>query len=103
MTFVCFFGFEFTSNLSPITGLTVFVLSSFGMVAPVQGGIGAWHFMVIGTLMVYLPNTPDIENQAGSFALVVHGAQTVMIILLGAISVMILPFINGKRVKKQEA
>ena len=36
--------------------------STFGMVAPVQGGIGAWHFMVISALMLYLPHTPEMES-----------------------------------------
>jgi uncharacterized protein (TIRG00374 family) len=101
MTYLCFFAFEFTSGLAPIAGLTVFVLSSIGMVLPVQGGMGAWHFFVIGTLMVYLPNVPNIETQAASFAFVVHGAQTSMIIVLGAISVILLPFFNEKKRKLQ--
>lgn len=98
MTYICFFSFGFTSNLPALAGLTVFVMGSFGMVAPVQGGIGAWHFMVIGTLLIYLPNTPDVEKLSKSFALVVHGSQTAMIIILGALSVIALPFVNRKKV-----
>lgn len=97
MTYICFFSFGFTSNLPALAGLTVFVMGSFGMVAPVQGGIGAWHFMVIGTLLIYLPNTPDIEKLSKSFALVVHGSQTAMIIILGALSVIALPFVNRNK------
>ena len=52
MLYVCFFCFKFASGLGPLVGLTVFVLSSYGMVAPVQGGVGAWHFMVIAALMI---------------------------------------------------
>ncbi len=99
MTYICFFSFGFTSNLPAIAGLTVFVMGSFGMVAPVQGGIGAWHFMVIGTLLVYLPEVTNIETMSKSFALVVHGAQTAMIIILGAASVIALPIANRKQVK----
>ncbi len=97
MIYVCFFAFGFTSNLPAIAGLTVFVMGSLGMVAPVQGGIGAWHFMVIGTLMIYLPNVANIKNLAGSFALVVHGSQTLMIIVMGTLSVIALPFVNRKK------
>ncbi len=97
MIYVCFFAFGFTSNLPAIAGLTVFVMGSLGMVAPVQGGIGAWHFMVIGTLMIYLPNIVNIKNLAGSFALVVHGSQTLMIIVMGTLSVIALPFVNRKK------
>ncbi|MRT91676.1 lysylphosphatidylglycerol synthase transmembrane domain-containing protein [Ancylomarina sp. 16SWW S1-10-2] len=100
MTYICFFSFGFTSNLPALAGLTVFVMGSFGMVAPVQGGIGAWHFMVIATLLIYLPDTPNIEKLSRSFALVVHGSQTAMIIILGALSVIILPFVNRKNIIK---
>ncbi|PKQ65871.1 hypothetical protein BZG02_02385 [Labilibaculum filiforme] len=99
MTYICFFSFGFTSNLPAIAGLTVFVMGSFGMVAPVQGGIGAWHFMVIGTLLVYLPEVTNIETMSKSFALVVHGAQTAMIIILGALSVILLPIANRNHTK----
>lgn len=99
MTYICFFSFGFTSHLPAIAGLTVFVMGSFGMVAPVQGGIGAWHFMVIGTLLVYLPGVANIETMSKSFALVVHGAQTAMIIILGSLSVIALPIANRKQTK----
>ncbi|HKJ79935.1 MAG TPA: lysylphosphatidylglycerol synthase transmembrane domain-containing protein, partial [Prolixibacteraceae bacterium] len=38
MLYVVFFAFDFTDHLGLIAGLTTFVLASFGMVAPVQGG-----------------------------------------------------------------
>ncbi|RUT79292.1 lysylphosphatidylglycerol synthase transmembrane domain-containing protein [Ancylomarina longa] len=98
MTYICFFSFGFTSNLPALAGLTVFVMGSFGMVAPVQGGIGAWHFMVIGTLLIYLPGISNIESLSRSFALVVHGAQTGMIIILGALSVIALPLVNKNNI-----
>ncbi len=97
MTYVCFFSFGFTSNLPALAGLTVFVMGSFGMVAPVQGGIGAWHFMVIATLLIYLPDTPDVETLSRSFALIVHGSQTTMIIIVGALSVIALPIVNRRK------
>lgn len=68
------------------------MIGSYGMVAPVQGGIGAWHFMVIGTLVVLGINDQD----ARSFALIVHAAQTVMIVVLGFISTALLPVVNRK-------
>jgi len=103
MTYICFFSFGFTSNLPALAGLTVFVMSAFGMVAPVQGGFGAWHFMVIGTLLVYLPGVANIENLSKSFALVVHGAQTAMIIIVGALSVIALPIANRNQIVKNKA
>ena len=103
MTYICFFSFGFTSNLPAIAGLTVFVMGSFGMVAPVQGGFGAWHFMVIGTLLVYLPNVANIESLSKSFALVVHSAQTAMIIIVGALAVIALPIVNRNTPLEKQA
>jgi len=92
MLYAIFFAFEFTSDLNPIAGLTTFVLASFGMVAPVQGGIGAWHFMAKEALSLY-----GVANENGIiFAFVAHTSMTVMIILIGIISLLILPFINRR-------
>lgn len=92
MLYSVFFAFDFTSNLNPIAGLTTFVLASFGMVAPVQGGIGAWHFMAKEALSLY-----GVANENGIiFAFVAHSSMTGMIIIIGIISILILPFINSR-------
>jgi len=92
MLYVIFFAFDFTKDLSPIAGLTTFVLASFGMVAPVQGGIGAWHFMAKEALSLY-----GVANENGIiFAFVAHTSMTVMIIFIGIISLLVLPFINRR-------
>ena len=46
MTYVCFFSIEATRMLNLIDGLYTMVIGGFGMVAPVQGGIGAYHYIV---------------------------------------------------------
>lgn len=99
MLYVCFFCFDFTSGLNPLVGLTVFVLSSYGMVAPVQGGIGAWHFMVVAALMLYLPNTLEIESLSKTFALLTHGTMTLLYIVLGVLCLLYLPVYNARRKK----
>ena len=92
MLYAIFFAFDFTKELNPIAGLTTFVLASFGMVAPVQGGIGAWHFMAVEALTLY-----GVAYENGViFAFVAHTSSTVMIILVGIISMLILPFINRR-------
>jgi len=92
MLYVVFFSFDFTSHLSAIAGLTTFVLASFGMVAPVQGGIGAWHFMTIESLALY-----GIAKSDGTvFALLAHSSMTGMLIILGLLALMVLPFINRR-------
>lgn len=93
MFYLCFFAFDFTENLSMLCGLSAFIMGSLGIIAPVQGGLGAWHFMVIGTLVVY----GVAEDQAGSFALLVHGSQTIMLIVVGTIALAALAFFNKKK------
>jgi len=99
MLYCVFFSFEFTSHLTPLAGLTIFVLGSFGMIAPVQGGIGAWHFMVIEGLALY-----GIDKADGKvFALVAHGSTTIMLIVFGLVSLLVLPFINERNDRKEKA
>jgi len=92
MTYCVFFSFGFTSHLPALAGLTVFVLGSFGMVAPVQGGIGPWHFMVIEGLVLYGVSRADGQV----YALVAHGSMTILVIILGLISLVVLPFVNER-------
>ncbi|NCB06801.1 MAG: flippase-like domain-containing protein [Bacteroidia bacterium] len=98
MLYVTFFAFGFTKHLNPIAGLTTFVLASFGMVAPVQGGIGAWHFMAIEALLLY-----GVARENGViFAFVSHTSTTAMIIILGIISLLVLPFINRRNISPEK-
>ncbi len=92
MIYVCFFGFPFTKDLGLGAGLSVFVLGNLGMVAPVQGGTGPWHFMVISSLIFFGVQAP----QAAAFALLVHGSINGMIIVLGLFSLIVLPIYNKK-------
>lgn len=92
MLYSVFFSFGFTSHLTPLAGLTIFVLGSFGMVAPVQGGIGAWHFMIIEGLALY-----GIGKDDGTvFALLAHGSTTITLIVFGLIALLVLPFVNER-------
>jgi len=98
MLYAIFFAFDFTSMLNPVAGLTTFVFASFGMVAPVQGGIGAWHFMAIEALTLY-----GVANENSViFAFVAHASMTVMIIVIGLISMLVLPFINRREDIEEE-
>ncbi|MBE9469537.1 MAG: flippase-like domain-containing protein [Bacteroidetes bacterium] len=90
MMYVCFFSIPEISHFSILAGLTAFVMGSYAMVAPVQGGIGAWHFMVIAALMSYGVD----GNTAKVFALVCHGSMTAMLIVVGFISLIALPLVN---------
>lgn len=92
MMYVCFFAFPYTNHLAPLAGLSVFVFGTLGMLAPVQGGIGPWHFMVITALKAYGVSL----DEAGIFALVVHGALNAMIVVAGFFSILAVPLLNKK-------
>jgi uncharacterized protein (TIRG00374 family) len=98
MIYVAFFSFEDTSHLGVGAGLTILVTGSLGMMLPVQGGLGTWHAMVIATLAIYGVS----HDMAAIFALLVHGAQTLMIIVMGLLALIILPLTN-RRVNRHEA
>lgn len=93
MFYLCFFAFDYTENLSMLCGLSAFVMGSLGIIAPVQGGLGAWHVLVIGTLVIY----GVFEDQACSFALLVHGSQTLMLISVGILAMLLMFYFNKKK------
>ncbi len=88
--YICFYAFDFTKPLGAIVGLTVFAMSNIGIAVPVQGGIGAWHFMVISSLVAF----GIAYEQASAFAGVVFIIQSVWIILLGVFSMIALPYVK---------
>ena len=77
--YICIFAFDWMSHVTLIQALVLFVLGSIGMTVPVQGGIGPWHAAVIFGMMFY----GFTQEQAGAFALVAHGSQMIVTILLG--------------------
>ena len=86
MTYVCFFALPATSSLGIGAGLFVTVLGGIGMTAPVQGGIGVYHLLVMQGLVLY-----GLSGEDGiAFATLVHTTQTLMLIGLGFISMIIL-------------
>lgn len=69
-----------TAHLSGMAAFLILVMGSYGMVAPVQGGIGAYHFMVKITLVTIYALS---EQASMTAALVLHTSQTLHVILLG--------------------
>lgn len=98
MTYLCFFSLKGTSGLSVADGFTILVMGSVGIVAPVPGGIGAYHFIVITTLSVLFLVEPAT---ATSFAYISHTSQGVLICILALWAVIMLFLRNRK--KKHDA
>ncbi|HAP02097.1 MAG TPA: hypothetical protein DCQ93_09260 [Bacteroidetes bacterium] len=93
MSYLCFFCFDFTASFSFLKGVTAMVFGGIGFVVPVQGGIGAYHYIVRETMMVYGLS----EEQGLSFATLCHGAQIGGIIVFGALCFVLLPVFNRKK------
>ncbi|NVO31501.1 lysylphosphatidylglycerol synthase transmembrane domain-containing protein [Hymenobacter lapidiphilus] len=82
MDYLAFFAFPETYDLGMRAGLAVLTFGALGMAAPVAGGIGPFHVMVQSVLLAY-----GISKEAGiAYALVVHGSQTLLVVLMGGIS-----------------
>ena len=93
MIYVAFFSYDKTAGLSLLVALSVLAIGSLGMVAPVQGGIGAYHYCVQVTLLAY-----GLTAENGlSFAFIIHTAQILLIIIVGVISLFLLPVFAKRR------
>ena len=88
------FFFDFTSHLGPTQALLVFIMGSLSLVVPVQGGLGAWHAMVILTLGFYGIGT----TEAFSFAMVHWLIQEGFVLLLGLYALVVVAFRKDKSV-----
>jgi len=91
--YVTFYCFSFTFDLGVLAGLVLFVAGSVAVVVPTPNGAGPWHFAIISMMIIYGVNAAD----AGIFALIVHGIQTFLLILLGIYATAVLPIINKKQ------
>lgn len=79
-------AFSFTSALSLVAVLVMFVLSSIGMGIPTNGGLGSWHIGIIFGLALYGVGSfspSHFDPQASAFAMLVWGVQTLLLIVLG--------------------
>jgi uncharacterized membrane protein YbhN (UPF0104 family) len=93
MDYLAFFCFPETYNLGMSAALAVLTFGAFGMAAPVAGGIGPFHVMVQATLLAY-----GVSMEAGiAYALVVHGAQTLLVVLMGGISFLVSMASSGRQ------
>lgn len=62
----------------------IFILSSISMAVPSNGGIGPWQWAVMLGLMLYAGSIPGLTREyALTFANLVMGAQTLMLIIQG--------------------
>lgn len=94
--YLCFFCFDFSSELSLQAGLLLFVAGSIAVVVPTPNGAGPWHFAVISIMVIYGLSAAD----ASLFALIVHSTQTLLVALLGIYGIAMLQIKNCITTKK---
>lgn len=88
--YITFYCFQFTEQLSFLAALVMFVGGTFAVIVPTPNGAGSWHFAIITMMMLYGVNATD----AGVFALIVHGIQTLLVIVLGIYGWLHLSLVN---------
>ena len=95
--YLCFFCFDFSSDLSVAAALLLFVGGSIAVVVPTTNGAGPWHYVIISIMVLYGIS----ETDAGVFALIVHGTQTLLVAVLGIYGIVSLRFrgVNQRKIK----
>jgi uncharacterized protein (TIRG00374 family) len=92
MTWLVVFIIPATSHLTLSDAIFLLVIGGLGMAAPVQSGLGAFHWIISrGLLLVYLIPLED----GLAYALISHTSQMILIALAGSVSMIIL--ISGIR------
>ena len=90
--YLCFFCFGFSSDLSLLAGLLLFVAGSVAVVVPTPNGAGPWHFAIISIMVLYGVSSTN----ASVFALIVHSTQTLLVAVLGLYALVMLQFRKTK-------
>ncbi|BAV95336.1 lysylphosphatidylglycerol synthase transmembrane domain-containing protein [Ichthyobacterium seriolicida] len=86
MTFLMFFSIPSTSHLGMGDGLFILLVGSLGMIIPVPGGIGSFHYIV--TIALY---SLKIEYNTGLlFATITHSTHTLLAIISGTFAIITL-------------
>ncbi len=83
MTWVVVFSLESTSYLSFGDSLFILVIGSIAMSAPVQGGMGAFHYFV--SRGIAFVEGVSIED-ASAYAILTHESQLLLGLLLGGLA-----------------
>lgn len=98
MTYLVCLSFEATSHFSPIEGLFMLVIGGIGMIIPMPGGIGSFHLVnILALTSIFNLSQAD----AAIYATLSHEPQTLMIILMGTVSLVMLS-ISKRKIKNQK-
>ena len=85
MMYFVMMAFPETENLGLQAALTIFVIGGIAMAIPLPGGAGSFHVLVsTGLILLY----GLAQDKSIAFTFIFHGWQTLIIILVGAISLL---------------
>ncbi|MSQ78511.1 MAG: flippase-like domain-containing protein [Flavobacteriaceae bacterium] len=95
MMYCCLKGMDATNQLGIMACATVFALGCVGIVIPAPAaGAGTYHYFIILALSMY-----DIPREdALAYATLVHGAQMILLIGLGAVSSVMVLLVQRKKI-----
>lgn len=103
--YLAFFAFPATAAVVRDHGivavLVCFVLSSLSMGVPSNGGIGPYQWAIMFGLSMYAAGIPELTHEyAASFANLVMGCQTLLLIILGIITFIVLSLDKKHNLKR---
>lgn len=96
MTWLPFYMLAETSHLGLVEAITLLGIATLGVVAPVPGGIGTYHFIAITLLSGFYGIS---EQVAGSFAAINHGSQMIFYLITGVLAYVVMFFFDSYSVK----
>jgi len=96
MTWLPFYMLPETSHLGLVESITLLGIATLGVVAPVPGGIGTYHFIAITLLSGFYGIS---EQVAGSFAAINHGSQMIFYLITGIVAYIVMFFFDSHSVK----
>ena len=94
MTWLPFYMLAETSNLGVVEAVTLLGIATLGVVAPVPGGIGTYHFIAITLLSGFYGIS---EQVAGSFAAINHGSQMIFYLITGVLAYVVMFFFDKRK------
>lgn len=94
MTWLPFYILPETSHLGLVEAITLLGIATLGVVAPVPGGIGTYHFIAITLLSGFYGIS---EQVAGSFAAINHGSQMIFYLITGILAYVVMFFFDKRK------
>jgi conserved hypothetical protein len=94
MTWMPFYMLSETNHLGMVEAITLLGIATLGVVAPVPGGIGTYHFIAITLLSGFYGIS---EQVAGSFAAINHGSQMIFYFITGILAYVVMFFFDKRK------